>query len=127
MRLNLDDGALTLTLEGMERIWSLRRTIRVPLSELGETRIGPPTWGFLDIRAPGTFLPWVLRAGTYYTRRGKEFWYARHGKDALTIELLRPKGYRRLVLTPPDASAWKQQLDEAAARPPRAATTHLRA
>jgi len=44
----------------------------------------------------GTYLPEVIKAGTYYTPRGKEFWYVTK-KGCLVLEL-RDEPYKRIIL-----------------------------
>ena len=52
----------------------------------------------LEVRVPGTFIPGVIKAGTYWTRAGKEFWYVRRGmSDYVTIELADGAPFRRMV------------------------------
>ena len=36
-----------------------------------------------EIKAPGTSIPGLIKAGTFYSNRGKEFWYVTKGKDAI--------------------------------------------
>jgi hypothetical protein len=105
MQLHIEDDRLTLALQGAERLWAFRRApIVIPRAHVvrAETTLPPSTWK--ELRAPGTMLPGVIKAGTYYTGRGKEFWYAvRSHKDSpLTIELA-GDSYQRLALTIEDA------------------------
>jgi hypothetical protein len=44
-----------------------------------------PTWK--EIRAPGTAIPGLIKAGTYYTFRGKEFWMLKKKDFPIRIEL----------------------------------------
>ena len=104
---------MTLTLEGTERLWSFKfGPISVPRQHVigAEATLPPTTWK--ELRAPGTFLPGVIKAGTYYTDRGKEFWYAvRSRRDSpLTIEL-QEESYRRLVITIEDAANWAERIN----------------
>lgn len=113
MQLVIEASRLTLTLEGTERLWAFKLgPISVPREHVvrAEVALPPSTWK--ELRAPGTMLPGVIKAGTYYTGRGKEFWYAvRSRKDnPLTIEL-QEESYRRLVLTIDDAANWAERIN----------------
>src|SRR5262245_24164155 len=113
MQITLEDDKLILSLSGTERLWAAKlRPITVPRADVvrAETALPRTTWK--ELRAPGTFVPGVIKAGTYYTSRGKEFWYAvRSRKDnPLTIEL-RGASYRRLVLTIDDAANWAERIN----------------
>ena len=113
MQITLTDDQLILTLTGMERLWTLKLgPITVPRTNVAraETALPPTTW--MQLRAPGTSVPGFIKAGTYYTTRGKEFWYAvRSQKDnPLTIELTGAP-YRRLVLTIEDAANLAERIN----------------
>jgi hypothetical protein len=113
MQLAIDADRLTLTLEGAERLWSFKLgPISVPREHVvrAEAALPPTTWK--ELRAPGAFLPGVIKAGTYYTGRGKEFWYAVRSREdsPLTIEL-QEESYRRLALTIDDAANWVERIN----------------
>jgi hypothetical protein len=113
MHLSLDSDRLTLTLEGAERLWAVKLgPLSIPKEHVAraEAALPPITWK--ELRAPGTFLPGVIKAGTYYTARGKEFWYAVRSRknNPLTIEL-QDESYRRLVLTIDDAANWAERIN----------------
>ena len=113
MQITLADDQLILTLEGAERLWAFKLgPITVPRANVARAETALPRTTWKELRAPGTFLPGVIKAGTYYTDRGKEFWYAvRSRKDnPLTIELT-GASYRRLVVTIDDAANWAERIN----------------
>ncbi len=68
---------------------------------------------------PGTYIPGLIRAGSYLTPRGWEFWYViRKRPEYVTIEL---KGgrYQRLILSPSDGDVWVERTNAAMSRMPR--------
>ena len=114
MQITLADDQLILTLEGAERLWAFKLgPITVPRANVARAETALPRTTWKELRAPGTFLPGVIKAGTYYTDRGKEFWYAvRSRKDSpLTIELT-GDGYRRVVVTIDDAATFARQIND---------------
>lgn len=117
MQLTLQDHQLTIALSGWERLWTfhLGSTIEIPLSHIQQvTSEKPADRGFnlLDIRAPGTFLPGVIKAGTYYTRNGREFWYVAQDNHYLTLDLQNDY-YQKIVLTIEENEAWVNQIHQA--------------
>lgn len=113
MHLAIEDDRLTLTLQGAERFWAFKLDpIVVRREQVVRAEAALPPAGLLDIRAPGTGLPGVIKAGTYYTPRGKEFWYAvRSRKDQpLTIEL-KDAGYKRMAVTIDGAVGWAARIN----------------
>jgi hypothetical protein len=89
MQLTLNPNQLVIQLEWYEQLWAftLHNPITIPLNHLLRATTQEPPTHWTDLRAPGTSLPGVIRAGTYYTRRGKEFWYVTANQGFLTLEL----------------------------------------
>ncbi|WP_225886952.1 hypothetical protein [Nodosilinea nodulosa] len=83
----------------------------IPLDHITRVSTAPPQTSWRDLRAPGTALPGVIRAGTYYTPRGKEFWYATKTGGYLTLEL-KQSPYQRIILTISQNEAWSEQILE---------------
>ncbi|AFY92321.1 hypothetical protein [Chamaesiphon minutus] len=112
MQLNLTTNRLTIELEWYEQLWAvtLERQMHIPLSRIDRATTEEPQSNWAEIRAPGTFLPGVIKAGTYYTKRGKEFWYVTSDRDYLTLEL-HDEPYRRIVITIPDNIVWAERID----------------
>ncbi len=99
MRVSLTDGNLVVEFTAVEKICSCRRSLEIPAGHIREVRGGVPEPRLLEVRVPGTFIPGVIKAGTYWTRSGKEFWYVRRGMPAyITIELVEEAPFRRMVL-----------------------------
>lgn len=111
MRIHIEQGFLQIKLEWWEKILSIHGSISIPTSHISSvhTDLPQPTWK--EIRCPGTFLPGVIKAGTYYTKRGKEFWCVARGKDALRIEMSN-EGFSRLVLGISGGSSWKDRITD---------------
>ena len=116
MKLHLEARQLTIDLEWYEQLWAvtLDRQLHIPLDSIERVTTAEPQSDWAEIRAPGTFLPGIIKAGTYYTKRGKEFWYVTTDRDYLTLEL-HDEPYRRIVITIPDRIAWGERIDRALA------------
>jgi hypothetical protein len=112
MQLHLDHDSLSISWEWYEQLWAftLDKQMRIPLHHIDRVTTAEPDSNWAEIRAPGTFLPGVIKAGTYYTKRGKEFWYVTAEKNYLTLEL-HEEPYRRVVITLPDNVSWCEQID----------------
>lgn len=57
-----------------------------------------PSMSWRELRFPGTYLPFVIKAGTYFTPRGKEYWYVTRTKPHCLVIELQNMNYKRLVL-----------------------------
>ncbi len=113
MKLNLILDTLQIELDFWEQFWafSFEKIITIPLNHILAVSTAEPQSNWAEIRAPGTFLPGVIKAGTYYNPGGKEFWYVTREKDYLTLEL-RDESYKRIVLTVDNALDWANQIQE---------------
>ncbi len=111
MRFTLQPQTLVIDLEWYEQLWAFTLTSRfeIPLAHIDRATTEEPASSWAEIRAPGTCLPGVIKAGTYYSKRGKEFWYVTGDRHYLTLEL-HDEPYRRIVFTIPDNEHWARQI-----------------
>ena len=109
MELKIVNGILKIQFTTAEKILSVHGSMEIPVSKITEvTRmLLDPTWK--EIRMPGTNLPGIIKAGSYFTNRGKEFWYLTWGKEGLRIGL-RDQTYKRIILGIDDSSFWIAKL-----------------
>lgn len=111
MQIHLTTERLQIEFEWYERLWAVRiePTMDIPLAHISSVTIDEPSSNWAEIRSPGTFLPGVIKAGTYYTKQGKEFWYVTDDRNYLTLEL-HDEPYRRIVMTSPDNRSWGDRI-----------------
>jgi hypothetical protein len=100
----IDNYAVRIELSNLEKILSVHNSFGFPVSQIEEISgvLLPPTWK--EIRAPGTSFPGI-KAGTYYTFRGREFWMLRRKDNPIRIELKNNK-FKRLILGVKDHERW---------------------
>ena len=102
---------LVVTMHGLDRLWSLRRRIVVPLAHVrGATADPGVSRESAGVRAPGTHVPRVITAGTYYDGGERTFWNLRASQQAVVIELTGER-FRRLVLGVDDARATAERVE----------------
>lgn len=102
MNLTLTADRLRITWTGSERLWAilLKPELVIPLTAITQVSTEPAEMGRWDLRAPGTAWPGVIRAGTYYTQRGRELWSVTAPRDPagyLVLDL-QESHYQRVVL-----------------------------
>ena len=97
MNIVIDKDAMRIELSILEKILTFHKSFKVPLSQITEVSndLLTPTWK--EIRVPGTAIPGVTKAGTYYTSRGKEFWMLKKNDNPIRIELNNNK-LKRVIL-----------------------------
>ncbi len=81
----------------------------IPLNAISEIHTDVPAKLPHDLRFPGTFFPVLIKAGTYLTNRGKEFWYTTRNKKFLCIEL-KQGFYKRIILSVNENESVKNKI-----------------
>lgn len=119
MHVELTERELRVELNFAEKLLALRfRPLVFARDQVLRAERELPASSWRELRAPGTYVPGVVKAGTYYTARGKEFWCVRYKQRerALSIELDRHP-LRRLVLTLPNCSVYERLINDWARTP----------
>lgn len=114
VEITVADGRLIVEPRGLHRLWTLRRRIEVPLSYVRDARVEDekPIGWWMGLRVPGTHLPWVIAAGTYYRKGRREFWDLRHHRRPVVIDLV-GGGFDRLVVEVDDPDETVRRIEAA--------------
>lgn len=101
MKLSITDSDLKIKFSAFEKILGMHGSFEFPLSCVKKASVDFAVPSSLkDARMPGTHLPGIIKAGTYLTTRGKEFWYTTRKKQFLVLELDDEKQpYKRIILS----------------------------
>ena len=98
VRIQIADGVLTIEVQGLHQVWALKSRLQFPLSSVGDVRLNPQLAGRpRGLRAPGTYIPRLITAGTFYADKKRWFWDVSDPNNALVIELENQK-YQVLVV-----------------------------
>ena len=117
VELSIDRGHLLVHVRGWSRLWALKTELRIPLSHVRSVRRDPSVmkgW-WKGWRVPGTHIPGVIIAGTFYRDGARDFWDTRDGSKAVTIELAGDR-YRRLIVDVADPQGAMRMIDAALGR-----------
>lgn len=100
-RIVIEDGQLTVRVEGVDRVLALKSTIRVPLTHVrGVTPYPEVNMGinWRLWRLPGTEIPGVVRAGSFYhAGKGWYFFDVHDPQKSIAIDLIDER-YQRIVV-----------------------------
>lgn len=126
-RIVIEGGDLVVRLSRWQRLLGFHGDIRVPLARVravtAPATAHPRYHKMIDwrlVRLPGSYLPGVIQAGSYY-RLGKgewEFYAIRDPRKSVVIDLDGGSRYTRLVIQPdqePPETA-KRRIEEAKRR-----------
>ncbi|MBC6478057.1 MAG: hypothetical protein GDA56_09950 [Hormoscilla sp. GM7CHS1pb] len=113
MILNIVGDKLQIEWEWYEQLWgaNLEKTWEIPLSHIQAVTTEEPASSWTEIRAPGTFFPGIIKAGTYYSNRGKEFWYVTNDRDYLVLSL-QEESFQKIILTLEQNEDWRSRIAE---------------
>lgn len=105
---------LRLEVQGWHKLFALKRELEVPLAHVRSVRQdSEPVLGWCHgLKLPGTDLPGIITAGTFYQRDGAVFFDVEDPERAIVIELADDE-YRRLVVEVTDPGATVAMLQSA--------------
>ena len=103
--------------EGWDKLWAVKSQLEIPLSHVTSVRADPEAargW-WHGFRLPGTNIPGVLTAGTFYWHDGFVF-YDVHDPDNTIVLDLDHENYKKLVLEVADPAGAVAMLQSALPR-----------
>ena len=117
-KLTISKNAVRIEITGWDKIWSFKGSLVIPKGSISKVykhdgKLMPP-W----CRCPGTALPRVIIAGTYYGRGRKEFWNTHFRKGTLVFDL-KDADYTRIVVDVDDPDKILAELASGKAEPSR--------
>jgi len=103
--LSVSDGKLVLHVQGADRLWAFKSSLEIPLEHVTGITADPTIargW-WHGIRMPGTSIPGVITAGTFYQHGKQVFWDVHNPDNTVMIEL-KDERYNELVVEVADPS-----------------------
>lgn len=104
--LTITSGNLVMNVLGADKLWAFKSSMEIPLQHVAGIRADPEIArsGWKGWRIPGTSIPGVITAGTYYKDGKRVFWDVHGGANAVVIDL-REERYNQLVVEVADPNA----------------------
>jgi len=95
-----------LHVRGADKLWAFKSSLEIPLVHIAGVRADPETargW-YHGIRMPGTNVPGVITAGTFYQDGKRVFWDVHHPEKTIVIDL-HDERYSELIVEVDDPAA----------------------
>ena len=109
--LSIANGNLELHVRGADKLWAFKSSLEIPLAHIAGVRSDPTIaegW-WKGIRLPGTNLPGVITAGTFYQHGKRVFWDVHNPDNTIVIEL-HDERYGELIVEVADPAASVQMI-----------------
>lgn len=113
--LSIQEGKLMLHVRGADRLWAFKSSLEIPLVHIAAVRADPEVargW-YHGMRMPGTNVPGVITAGTFYQDGKRVFWDVHHAEKTIVIEL-HDERYNQLIVEVDDPEAAVRLIRSAA-------------
>jgi hypothetical protein len=104
--LSIAEGKLLLHVRGVDKLWAFKSSLEIPLVHIAGVRADPETargW-YHGIRMPGTNVPGVITAGTFYQDGKRVFWDVHDPAKTIVIDL-HDERFNELVVEVADPEA----------------------
>ena len=108
-KISISKDTVCIEITGWDQIWSFKGSLTIPVAAIRQVsaydgKLKPPLW-----RLPGTAIPKVIIAGTYYGEGRKEFWDTHFTQGTIVFDLQNAE-YTRIVVDVADSEAVLSQL-----------------
>jgi hypothetical protein len=83
------DDRACFEVHGWDKLWSLKSRLEIPLAHIRDVRADPSAargW-WHGMKAPGTSVPGVITAGTFYQHGKRIFWDVHDPERTIVVEL----------------------------------------
>jgi hypothetical protein len=115
---SIEDGTLVIDVQGIHKLWALKSSLRIPLSDIVSVRIDPErARGPHGLRFPGTHVPFTYFAGTAYQSDWRpDFWTVRDPDSAIVIQCRPDAAYDEIIVEVEDPAATVAAIQAALGR-----------
>ncbi len=107
----ISEGNLVLHVRGADKLWAFKSSLTIPLHHVAGIRHDPEVarGAWHGIRFPGTNIPGVLTAGTFYQHGKKVFWDVHDPANTVIIDL-HDERYDALIVEVEDPAATVERV-----------------
>jgi hypothetical protein len=117
VRITSENDKLILEVQGWDKLWALKSRLEIPRSNIRGAHADPTIargW-WKGLRLPGTHLPGVIIAGTFYQHGKRIFWDVKDPEKTIVIELADNR-YDELIVEVADPAAEVKRIRDAILR-----------
>jgi hypothetical protein len=116
VEISIANDTLTVEVQGAHKLWALKSTLSVPLTDIRSVKHDPEraTRAFPGLKVPGTHIPTVYTAGTYYQSDFRpDFWTVRRPEHAIVIQCTPDAAYDEIIVEVQDPRETVERIQAA--------------
>ncbi|UOQ67249.1 PH domain-containing protein [Hymenobacter volaticus] len=101
-----EGDSAVFNVKGLHKLWAFKSQIQIPLAHIRGARQDAEAlkgW-WKGFRAPGTHVPGLITAGTFYQDDKRIFWDVHNSENAVIIDLVHDE-YNQLIVEVEDPAA----------------------
>jgi len=88
VNLTVTDDEFIFNLKGLHKIWALKSNINIPEENIVQAYQNEEELNsWRGWRIPGTYIPYLITAGTFYRKGNRNFWDVMNTKKTIIVEL----------------------------------------
>ncbi len=112
MKFAIQDQKIIIDLVGWEKFltFNFKGHFEIPLEHIVGVSFAAPKTTWREVRAPGSYVPGLIKAGTFYTPQGKEFWYVTRQRPVVAALELKDEKYDHMVISFPTGDSIQSTL-----------------
>ena len=114
VEVTIEEDRAVFAVQGADRLWALKSRLEIPLRHIRGARRDPEIahgW-WKGFRAPGTHVPGVIVAGTFYQDGKRIFWDVHEPANTIVVELADER-YDEIIVEVADPAATLEALTAA--------------
>jgi hypothetical protein len=111
VQISIEGDRVRFDVQGWDKLWALKSQLEIPVAHILAVRADPePARGWWHgLRLPGTNIPGILTAGTFYSSDGAVF-YDVHDPESTIVIDLDHEHYKQLIVEVEDPPAAVRML-----------------
>ncbi len=110
------DDVVRFTVRGMHKVWALKSQLEIPVKEIESVEIPEPElargW-WKGLRMPGTHVPGLIIAGTFYQKGKRIFWDVTDPDSVVQFLMKKGGEYDELIVEVEDPEEVVERVSEA--------------
>ena len=112
--ISVRDTTVVFEVEGLDKLWALKSHLEIPIERIRGVRADPEIargW-WKGFRLPGTHIPGVITAGTFYQSGRWVFWDVKDPAGTIVVDLEDDR-YDAIIVEVADPAAAVAQIEAA--------------